>query len=94
MGLAGGALSNAPAQSKPKPSAEIEAKLTEVVKAACPEVVIAGANIEKQMGMDIYLISLRRERKWTRTCCLKHCSDISTFNANKNLILRFNSHLC
>ncbi len=51
LGLAGALLQNAPAAPKEKPSPEIEAKLTEVIKSSYPDVVITKMGKETEDGL-------------------------------------------
>jgi hypothetical protein len=57
LGLAG-AVSNANAADKVKPSAEVEAKITETLKATFPEVVIAGMAQETEDGLTFFAVDM------------------------------------
>ena len=56
LGLTGFAASTATAADKIKPSPAVEAKITETLKAAFPEVVIAGMVQEKEDGLTFFAV--------------------------------------
>ncbi len=58
LGLAGPVLTGASAADKEKPSADVEAKVTQVLKATFPEVVITSMAKENEDGVDVIGVAL------------------------------------
>ena len=53
LGVAGLITSNAPAAEKEKPSAEVQAKVTQAIKDAFPDALISSMVKEKEDGLDV-----------------------------------------